>query len=114
MVLSSRILGEVEQLCDRLTVLRPGVAVETGTLEEMRHLERTHFRIRGSPVPAVLAGLPGGHDVRAEKTVVEFDTDPAPLGELPAPVSACGPADLVAAPPSWESLFLRHCGDPEE
>jgi ABC-2 type transport system ATP-binding protein len=109
-VLSSHILGEVEQLCDRITIIRSGVAVETGTLEELRHLKRTHFRITGGPDPAVLTGLPGVHDVRAEGTTIEFDTGPGHLGDVLAAIATSGPADLVAAPPSLESLFLRHYG----
>ena len=31
-LLSSHILSEVEQLCDRVTIVRAGPAVETGTL----------------------------------------------------------------------------------
>src|SRR6185295_8797110 len=40
-LLSSHILSEVEALCDRLTIIREGQTVETGTLDQMRHLTRT-------------------------------------------------------------------------
>src|SRR6266496_2681479 len=40
-LLSSHILSEVEALCDRVTIIRHGRAVESGTLAEMRHLTRT-------------------------------------------------------------------------
>src|SRR3954449_13094144 len=36
-LLSSHILAEVEQLCDRVTIIRLGRTVETGTLSELRH-----------------------------------------------------------------------------
>ena len=58
-LLSSHILSEVEQLCDRVTIIRSGTAVETGTLAELRHLKRTHFRVTGLADPARLAALPG-------------------------------------------------------
>ena len=48
-LLSSHILSEVEALCDRVTIIRAGRAVETGTLEDLRHLTRTS-------VTAVLSG----------------------------------------------------------
>ena len=40
MLLSSHILSEVEALCDRVTIIRAGRTVETGTLAELRHLTR--------------------------------------------------------------------------
>jgi ABC-2 type transport system ATP-binding protein len=40
-LLSSHILSEVEALCDRVTIIREGRAVETGTLADLRHLTRT-------------------------------------------------------------------------
>src|SRR5882757_8548232 len=43
-LLSSHILAEVEALCDRVTIIREGRAVETGTLADLRHLTRTSIR----------------------------------------------------------------------
>ena len=40
-LLSSHILAEVEALCDRVSIIRAGRTVETGTLDELRHLTRT-------------------------------------------------------------------------
>ena len=40
-LLSSHILAEVEALCDRVSIIRQGRSVETGTLAELRHLTRT-------------------------------------------------------------------------
>src|SRR3954449_4037434 len=37
-LLSSHILAEVEQLCDRVTIIRSGRTVETGSLASLRHL----------------------------------------------------------------------------
>ena len=39
-LLSSHILSEVEALCDRVTIIRSGRTVETGSLAELRHLTR--------------------------------------------------------------------------
>src|SRR5881275_85182 len=44
-LLSSHILSEVESLCDRVTIIRDGRAVETGTLAGMRHLTRTSIQV---------------------------------------------------------------------
>jgi ABC-2 type transport system ATP-binding protein len=40
-LLSSHILAEVEVLCDRVSIIRSGRTVETGTLAQLRHLTRT-------------------------------------------------------------------------
>jgi ABC-2 type transport system ATP-binding protein len=107
-LLSSHILSEVEQLCDRMTIIRSGTAVETGTLGELRHLQRTHFRVTGLADPARLAALPGAHDVTVAGSTGEFDADPADLSAVLAGIAEPGISSLSVAPPSLESLFLRH------
>src|SRR5699024_11183745 len=44
-LLSSHILSEVEKLCDRVGIIRAGKIIETGTLEELRHLTRMHIAV---------------------------------------------------------------------
>lgn len=111
LLLSSHILSEVEQLCDRITIIRSGTAVETGTLGELRHLKRTHFRVTGLAEPARLAALPGTHGISIDGTAAEFDADPADLGAVLAGIAELGISGLTVAPPSLESLFLRHYSD---
>lgn len=106
-LLSSHILSEVEQLCDRMTIIRSGTSVETGTLGELRHLQRTHFCVAGLADPARLAGLPA-HGVTVTGSVAEFDADPGDLGAVLAGIAEPGISSLAVAPPSLESLFLRH------
>ncbi|MET3144134.1 UNVERIFIED_ORG: ABC-2 type transport system ATP-binding protein [Arthrobacter sp. UYEF2] len=110
-LLSSHILSEVEQLCDRVTIIRSGTAVETGTLVDLRHLNRTHFRVTGLADPSRLAGLPGTHGISIDGAAVEFDADATDLGAVLAGISEPGISALTAAPPSLESLFLRHYSD---
>jgi ABC-2 type transport system ATP-binding protein len=110
-LLSSHILSEVEQLCHRVTIIRAGTAVETGTLGELRHLQRTHFRVTGLADPARVAALPGTHGVSVAGTAAEFDADPGDLGSVLAGIAEPGISGLSVAPPSLESLFLRHYSD---
>jgi ABC-2 type transport system ATP-binding protein len=109
-LLSSHILDEVEQLCDRVTIVRAGRAIETGTLSELRRLTRTRFRIAADVVPDRLAQVDGVHDVVADDGHLTFDVDgPA----IPAVLGVLGGADvtsLTAEPPSLEELFLRQYG----
>lgn len=41
-LLSSHILSEVEALCEHVSIIREGRIVDSGTLEGLRHLHRTH------------------------------------------------------------------------
>lgn len=110
-LLSSHILGEVEQLCNRVTIIRSGRAVETGTLDDLRHLKLTHFRIEGAGDAAWLVELPGVLNIHRRGDVLEFDVDAADLGSVLPLVAASDPSGLAVSPPSLESLFLRHYGD---
>ncbi|WP_323960967.1 ATP-binding cassette domain-containing protein [Arthrobacter sp. JZ12] len=107
-LLSSHILSEVEQLCDRVTIIRAGTAVESGTLGELRHLQRTHFRVTGLTDPSRLSALPGVHAVTVGDGAVEFDVDPSDLASVLAGIAEPGVSSVSVAPPSLESLFLRH------
>ena len=109
-LLSSHILAEVEQLCDRVTIIRSGVAVESGTLAELRHLTRTRFRVTSAAKPDVLSTWRGIHDLRVDGTTLEFDADAADLGHVLDALAAAGITGITAAPPSLEELFMRHYG----
>jgi ABC-2 type transport system ATP-binding protein len=105
-LLSSHVLSEVEQLCDRVTIIRDGVAVESGSLESMRHLTRTTFRATGI-TPKLLQGA-DLHDVRQEGESVLFEADSDSLTAALERLAKLPVTSLVVAPPSLESLFLRH------
>ncbi|MBG6215677.1 ABC-2 type transport system ATP-binding protein [Arthrobacter sp. CAN_A6] len=113
-LLSSHILSEVEQLCDRVTIIRAGSAVESGTLAELRHLTRTRFRITTAAYPAMLEALPGVHDLQSDGTGIVFDADAAALGSVLESLAAAGVTGITAAPPSLEALFLRHYTGPDD
>ncbi|GAA1924003.1 ABC transporter ATP-binding protein [Microbacterium aoyamense] len=109
-LLSSHILSEVEQLCDRVSIIRAGRIVESGTLAELRHLTRTEISFEGTDAAAA-AGIEGAHDVSVEEGRVRFTVDSdAVAGILPA-LSQRGVTGLRIEPPSLEELFLRHYGD---
>jgi ABC-2 type transport system ATP-binding protein len=110
-LLSSHILSEVEELCDRVTIIRAGRTVETGTLASMRHLTRTSFRVTTTADAASFATLAGIHDLRREADAVVFDADTDRLGAELAEIQALAPEGLTVSPPSLEELFLRHYGD---
>jgi ABC-2 type transport system ATP-binding protein len=110
-LLSSHILSEVEALCDRVTIIRKGRAVESGTLADLRHLTRTSIAAElAGPVDG-LSGLPGIHDLDVEGTRVRFEVDTDQLDEALKRLTAVGIRTLTSQPPTLEELFLRHYED---
>ncbi|MCW3493199.1 ATP-binding cassette domain-containing protein [Microbacterium sp. SSM24] len=109
-LLSSHILSEVEQLCDRVSIIRAGRVVESGTLAELRHLTRTEISFEGADAAAA-AGIDGAHDAAVEEGRVRFTVDSDAVAGILPELSRRNVAGLRIAPPSLEELFLRHYGD---
>jgi ABC-2 type transport system ATP-binding protein len=107
-LLSSHILSEVEALCDRVTIIRDGRAVESGTLSELRHLTRTSVAAELDRAPVGLAGLSSVHDLHVEGKKVRCQVDAAGLDGLLAHLTPFGVRSLTSRPPTLEDLFLRH------
>ncbi len=107
-LLSSHILSEVEALCDRVTIIRRGTAVESGSLAQLRHLTRTSIAAELAGPPDGLAGLPGVHDLDVEGARVRCQVDTDQLDPFLRALAAAGVRSLVSQPPTLEELFLRH------
>jgi ABC-2 type transport system ATP-binding protein len=107
-LLSSHILAEVEALCDRISIVRAGRTVDTGTLSELRHLTRTSIRAELASPPTGLSDLPGIHGLTVDGRRVRFDVDNDRLDTALRQLSALGVRSLVSQPPTLEELFLRH------
>jgi ABC-2 type transport system ATP-binding protein len=107
-LLSSHILAEVEALCDRVSIIRLGRTVESGTLSELRHLTRTSITVETARPVDGITTLPGVHDVVVNGNQASFDVDTVHLGETVRHLSALGVRNLTSTPPTLEELFLRH------
>ncbi len=107
-LLSSHILSEVEALCDRVTIIRAGRTVESGTLDELRHLGRITIDASLVRVPADLGSLPGVHDLSSYGSHVHLSVDQAALDDVMRHLAEAGLRNLVSRPPTLEELFLRH------
>jgi ABC-2 type transport system ATP-binding protein len=107
-LLSSHLLAEVEALCDRVSIIRDGQTVESGTLVELRHLSRTSVRAELAGAPDGLATLRGVHNFQAQDGRVRFDVDGEALDEALRRLASVGVRSLVSQPPTLEELFLRH------
>jgi ABC-2 type transport system ATP-binding protein len=110
-LLSSHILAEAEALCDRVSIIRLGRTVQSGSLDDLRHLTRTSV-VAETEVPSTgLESTPGVHDVRHEDRRVHFQVDTEALDGVLRHLVGLGVRSLTSTPPTLEELFLRHYGD---
>ena len=107
-LLSSHILAETEALCERVTIIRAGKTVESGTLESMRHLSRTSIKAELLGDPGDLGRIKGVEDISMEGNILHAQVDTDSLGELIRVLGDTGVRSLVSQPPTLEELFLRH------
>ena len=110
-LLSSHILAEAEALCDRVSIIRHGRTVQSGSLSELRHLTRTSVTVETERPVTDLPGLPGVHDVVQQDGRARFDVDSDHLGGAMRHLTEFGIRSLSSAPPTLEELFLRHYGE---
>jgi ABC-2 type transport system ATP-binding protein len=106
-LLSSHILAEVEALCDRVSIVRLGRTVESGTLAELRHLTRTAISVE---TVRPITGLSGVHDAVVDDRHARFDVDDTNLEPVMRQLAALGVRSLTSTPPTLEEMFLRHYG----
>lgn len=107
-LLSSHILSEVERLCDRVSIIRQGKIIETGTLQELRHLTRTNIVVKTAHSIPALGELEGVHDLRETERGLTFQVDTEQLGNVISYISQYDIISLESAPPTLEDLFLHH------
>jgi ABC-2 type transport system ATP-binding protein len=110
-LLSSHILAQVEKLADRVSIIRLGRIVQSGTLSEMRYLTRTTIEAE-TETPAIgLDGLQGVHDVQTVDGRVRFAVDGGRIDAAVRKLTEFGIRSLISHPPTLEELMLRHYGD---
>jgi ABC-2 type transport system ATP-binding protein len=110
-LLSSHILAQVEKLADRVSIIRQGSIVQTGTLSELRHLTRTTIEVDTTMPFAVLEQVPGIHDLEIIDGRVRFAAEGDHLGDVVRALSGFEIRGLTSHPPTLEELMLRHYGD---
>jgi ABC-2 type transport system ATP-binding protein len=122
-LLSSHILAEVEALADRVSIIRDGRVVQSGTLADLRHLTRTTVVADTERPPTGIETLPGvvnveRSDDRADgraghrsgyRVSLEVDTDH--LDTVVRRLAELGVRSLASHPPTLEELFLHQYGD---
>ncbi|WP_368654113.1 ATP-binding cassette domain-containing protein [Ornithinibacillus sp. 4-3] len=113
-LLSSHILSEVEALCDRVSIIRQGTIVETGTLQELRHLTRTTISIATQDIIPDLDQIEGVYDISYNNNQYRFSIDGSAINHVMKKLSSVNIQSFTAEPPSLEDLFMRHYDVKEE
>ena len=107
-LLSSHILSEVEKLCDTVSIIREGKIIETGSLQELKHLTRVNLSIETKQSITDLHELKGIHNIKQNKNAYFFQIDNTELDQVINYVSTYGIIKLESTPPTLEDLFMRH------
>ncbi|MGA3252739.1 MAG: ABC transporter ATP-binding protein [Mycobacterium sp.] len=107
-LLSSHILAETEALCERVTIIRSGKTIESGSLDSLRHLSRTSIKAEMTGDPGDLTRIKGVENVSVEGNTLRAQVDSESLGELIRVLGDAGVRSLLSQPPTLEELFLRH------
>ena len=108
-LLSSHILSEVERLADRVVIIQEGRVVESGTLEQLRHLTRSTVHLALKENIATLANLSFIHDwTQTTQNQANFSIDHQALDDLLKELSRYQVQKLEILPPTLEELFMRH------
>jgi ABC-2 type transport system ATP-binding protein len=109
-LLSSHILAEVEALADRVSIIRHGRTVTSGTLADLRRHTRTSVHAVTHAEPGGMQGLPGVSDYAAVRLDGHVDTrftiDPVSLDEAIGRLHRAHIHTLTVKPPSLDALFL--------
>ncbi|GAB3796254.1 ABC transporter ATP-binding protein [Virgibacillus kimchii] len=113
-LLSSHILSEVEKLCDSVGIIREGKMIESGSLDEMRHLTRTHILVDTKEAIPSLGSLKGVHDLENTDQGLSLQVDTEEMDAVMRHISQYGILKLESAPPALEDLFMRHYEHKEE
>lgn len=106
--LSSHIMSEVEKLCDRIAIIREGKLVETGTLDQMRHLTRVTMTIKTEKPVEGLDKIKGVYDITTHQGGLSFQVGSAEIPAVVSYISKYGVTKLESTPPTLEDLFMRH------
>ena len=107
-LLSSHILSEVEKLCDQVSIIKDGKIIESGKLEDLRHLTMSKIK---TTTKSPIIGL--GEDERVFDYIVKddiasFSVDGANLGDVIKDLSKFEIITLESQPPTLEELFMSH------
>lgn len=106
-LLSSHILSEVEELCDRVSIIRKGEIIETGTLTDLRHISRTNIELISDISIDTLKNVGKIYNLLQDNNTkkLKFQVDTESLTEVLKIISLYHTEDIKINPLSLEELF---------
>lgn len=107
-LLSSHILSEVEKLCDKVAIIRQGKIIETGSLQDLRHLTGTVMLVETKRPMPFLHEVKGVRVIKEQGDALSFQVEAEELDRVIRYVSEFGIVRMESAPPTLEELFMRH------
>lgn len=116
-LLSSHLLGEVEQICDRVGVINNGKLVAEGTVSELRG--GTGILVRAEPVEEaveIARKLAGVEEVKVTDGALMVSADPERIAEINEKLVGAGlrVSELRVSEQSLEDVFLQLTGERQE
>lgn len=113
-LLSSHILSEVEKLCDHVSIIRQGSIVESGSMDNLRHLTRHHYEVETGDHIDGLENIPGIHQIERDGDLLKFQVDSEATNHVLQLLSQYDIVQLTSMPPRLEDLFIRYYEDAGE
>lgn len=107
-LLSSHILSEVEKLCDKVAIIREGKIIETGTLQELRHLTGTIMFVETKEPMTELHAMQGVSGIQQKGAGWSFQVETEEMDRVIRYISQFGVTRMESSPPTLEELFMRH------
>ena len=112
--LSSHVLSEVEQACDRIAVIKSGRIERSGSLDEMRSLRkhRIEARLERTLRPEELGQLPGVSEVAVQDHLVTCAVQ-GNIRPLLHVLEEAGVVELDSHEMTLEEVFFAQIGEPD-
>ncbi|MFG1773769.1 ATP-binding cassette domain-containing protein [Nocardia salmonicida] len=107
-LLSSHQLAEVEALCDRVSIVRNGHTVDSGSLAELRHLQATSISVETDRPAAALAAVAGVRGLTVDGSHARFEVEPVHFDGVLRALADLGVLAMTSTKPTLEDIFLRH------
>ena len=107
-LLSSHILSEVERLADKIVIIRQGEIVESGSLDDMRHLTRSVITLTSNHDLSNLTKVPGVYDFSQTGEIAKLSVEKEHLNEVLLAAANIGISNIESAQPTLEDLFIQH------
>lgn len=104
---SSHILSEVQQLCNRVAIIKAGSIVKVEDIKTLREDNYKKVTVRGEKVSAALFTMEGISELLEEPATVRFFYK-GDINVIVQAISSMGIGDLLVENPTLEEIFMHY------